>query len=54
MIPAENEKRLTLDLESFSKSVERVLTVAAEKTRGIKISEMAVYKWIRATALAVN
>ncbi len=38
VIPTGNEKRLTLDMEGFSKSVERVSTVAAEKTRGIKVS----------------
>lgn len=38
VIPTGNDKHLKLDMESFSKSVERVSTVAAEKTRGIKVS----------------
>jgi DNA polymerase III subunit beta len=38
VIPQQNDKTLTLDPRQFSKSVDRVATVAAEKTRAVKLS----------------
>ena len=38
VIPQSNDKRVTLDAQAFAKAVDRVATIATEKTRAIKLS----------------
>jgi len=38
VIPKQNSKILALDMKQFSKAVDRVATVASDKTRGIKLA----------------
>jgi DNA polymerase-3 subunit beta len=38
VIPTQNEKRLCLNMQAFSEAVDRVATIAAEKTRGVRLS----------------
>ncbi|HEY5046800.1 MAG TPA: DNA polymerase III subunit beta, partial [Rhizomicrobium sp.] len=38
VIPASNDKALTLDSKDFAQSVDRVSTISADKTRAVKLS----------------
>jgi len=38
VIPADNDKQLVLDCESFSRAVDRVSTIATEKSRAVKMN----------------